>query len=108
MTQNVNKIGSSEDAERHNPEDAVIVLQEWFLRRAGRMTRENRSFVDDLAQEMSLAVLQCIAPQTLYFFKGRAVSRARDFLRAEDGRLLTQADTALKPRAGKQTGQITA
>src|ERR1700736_510999 len=29
-------------------------------------------------------------------------------LHAEDGRLLTQADTALKPRAGKQARQITA
>jgi DNA-binding HxlR family transcriptional regulator len=37
---------------------------------------------------------------------GRPVRKLE--IHSEDGRLLTQADTALEPRAGKQTRQITA
>ena len=71
------------DEQLYSPDEAVLLLQDWFGRRSTGMTRENRSLIDDLVQEMSIGVLRCRNLHTLFFYKGRAVSRARDFLRRE-------------------------
>jgi len=63
--------------------EALLLLQDWFRRRAKWMTRQNVSLIDDLVQEMSMGVLTCRGDNTLHFYKGRAVSRARDLLRRE-------------------------
>jgi len=63
------------------PENAAVVLQHDFERFAGNLRRVDRALQDDLIQEMSLGVLQCTQSHTLSFFRSRALSRARDFLR---------------------------
>jgi len=68
---------------RYCGDEAVLLLQGWFARKAVRMTRDNLSLVDDLVQEMSLGALRCRGDQTLAYFKKRAHMRAKDFLRRE-------------------------
>lgn len=71
--------------------EAVLLLQDWFRRRAKWMTKQNVSLIDDLVQEMSMGVLTCAGENTLHFYKGRAVSRARDLLRREKAQRLKAA-----------------
>jgi len=66
---------------RIQPENAVVALQRDFERFAGSLRRFDPALQDDLIQEMSLGVLQCTQSHTLAFFRSRALSRARDFLR---------------------------
>lgn len=63
------------------PENAVVALQRDFERLASSLRRCDQALQDDLIQEMSLGVLQCTDSHTLSFFRSRALSRARDFLR---------------------------
>ena len=71
--------------------EAVLLLQDWFRRRAKWMTKQNISLIDDLVQEMSMGVLMCQGENTLHFYKGRAVSRARDLLRREKAQRIKAA-----------------
>lgn len=64
------------------PVNAVVALQRDFARFANNLRHNDRAVQDDLVQEMSLGVLQCTQPHTLAFFRSRALSRARDFLKA--------------------------
>lgn len=63
------------------PKNAAVALQRDFERFAGNLRRFDPALQDDLIQEMSLGVLQCTQSHTLAFFRSRALSRARDFLR---------------------------
>jgi hypothetical protein len=72
-------------------DEAVLLLQDWFRRRAKWMTKQNISLIDDLVQEMSMGVLMCQGENTLHFYKGRAVSRARDLLRKEKAQRIKAA-----------------
>lgn len=68
---------------RYAVDEAVLLLQNWFARKAVRMSKDNVSLVDDLIQEMSMGVLLCVGENTLSFYRQRACFRARDFLRTE-------------------------
>lgn len=78
------------------PKNAVVALQCEFARFAGNLRHGDRALQDDLVQEMSLGVLQCTESHTLAFFRSRALSRARDFLKmwrrksCEDWTAITQ------------------
>jgi len=78
------------------PTNAVVALQCEFARFAGNLRRNDSALQDDLVQEMSLGVLQCTEAHTLAFFRSRALSRARDFLKTwrrkscEDWAVITQ------------------
>jgi hypothetical protein len=64
-------------------DEAALLLQDWFARKAARMSKENVSLIEDLIQEMSMGVLQCDGEHTLSYFRERSVMRAKNFLRAE-------------------------
>jgi hypothetical protein len=77
-----------ERRERIYPDRAVVILQSDFERFAAQLRRCDLALRDDLVQEMSLGVLQCREPHTLSFFKSRGVSRAKDFLRMRNRRMM--------------------
>ena len=65
------------------PYEAVVKLQGSFRYWAVRMAPKNHALQDDLAQEMSLAVLQCDGASVRGYFIQRARSRALNYLEGE-------------------------
>jgi len=65
------------------PVPAALRLQSVFKRAAKRL-RNDFQLREDLAQEMSLSVLQCKHPHSLSFFLHRAVSRAINYIKRWD------------------------
>jgi hypothetical protein len=60
---------------------AVLLLQEEFAALAKRMKPRHFDMQENLAQEMSVSLLECEKPHTLNYFRNRARSRAKNFLR---------------------------
>ena len=65
------------------PYEAAVKLQGSFRYFAARMAPKNPALQDDLAQEMSLAVLQCEGTSVRGYFIRRARSRALNYLEGE-------------------------
>lgn len=63
------------------PRAAAVDLQDAFRRLARALRPGDASTQDDLAQEMSLAALECAKPHTESYFLQLGVSRALNYLR---------------------------
>ena len=81
------------------PEAAVIEMQRSFRYLAWRLARKDPGLRDDLAQEMSLAVLRCGRPATRFYFFQRARSRALNYRQYERRRGMKLLRNANKVRA---------
>jgi hypothetical protein len=66
------------------PEEAVSRLEKRFKAEAYRLRPLDWAMQEDLAQEMALAVLQCLEPQPLLHFKELARKQAIEYLRKWD------------------------
>lgn len=77
------KTNDDPKAPRYTVDEAVLLLQDYFARRAVKMSKDNVSLIDDLIQEMSMGVLLCHGENTLSYYRQRAFFRAVDFLRKE-------------------------
>jgi len=103
-----NRIDAGYAARQIPPTYAVVALQCDFARFAGSLRRYDSALQDDLVQEMSLGVLQCTEAHTLAFFRSRALSRARDFLKTwrrkscEDWAVITQWPVVADPDANER------
>ena len=94
---------------RYEAQDAVLLLQLWFEAQAWRMSADNSSLIEDLMQEMSMAVLLCKGQHFLRYFKQCAVCRARDFMRKESqhsGRVARYAKLAHRTHEDDDTPYI--
>jgi hypothetical protein len=87
-------------------DEAVLLLQGWFHRKACGMTRDNRSLIEDLVQEMSMGVLSCKGEHPLQYYKVAGITRARMFLRAEARQAMRRSRFALLKHTVTHQGEI--
>ena len=83
MMTDAKKTDGEDDAQRYTVREATMLLQDWFSRKAVRLTKDNVSLIEDAIQEMSMGVLSCRGEHTLSYFRQQACFRVRDFLREE-------------------------